>query len=97
VLLDGDTAVLVAPAANVAEAGSITAVAPVITWTTDQPTANGAITIADGDSVTDSEAGVWIAEMELFNAAVVTDVDALQTQVDAIIAALVDAGIMTAP
>lgn len=60
-----------------------------ITWTSNDPggTPNGAITIADGSSISNAEIGEFLEEVEAGFAA-------LTTKINSIITALEDAGIL---
>ena len=49
-----------------------------VTWTTGEPTASTAVTVADGATVTSTETGVWIASMAVQLSALVADVAAIK-------------------
>ena len=53
-----------------------------ITWTTNDPTASTAMTIADGSAVTSTEVGVFIKSANAQIAAIIADVLALRTSVN---------------
>ena len=105
--LDGSTAVLVAPAANVADPDAVTAtgtaVAVDLTFSSNAPTPSATQTISNGSSMSAAEAGQFAANVEVFMAATVVDIAALvadvtelQAQLEAALQALKAAGIMTA-
>ncbi len=79
------------PASPTAAASALTAsateavslVAPVVTWSSNTPTAgDGAITISDGASVTGSEVGLWIQEAFLSFTQTNTDLDDHKVAID---------------
>ena len=86
------SATAVNPAAATAAASSLTSaatdavslVAPVITWSSNTPTAgDGAITISDGASVTAAETGLWMQEAYLSFTQANADLDNHKAKIDA--------------
>ena len=54
-----------------------------ITWTTNEPTASTAMTIADGSAVTSTENGVFIASQQALNAKIIADLETLRAKMNA--------------
>jgi hypothetical protein len=61
-----------------------TAVGITITWTTNEPTASTAMTIADGNAIlTTTELGIFIASQNALNAKLIADIETLRSKMNA--------------
>jgi hypothetical protein len=65
--------------ATYSAAAAATSKAFTITWTTNDPTASTAATVADGSAVTSAETGVLFKSMEAQITAMRTDIENLRT------------------
>jgi len=65
-----------------ADVGAATAKALTITWTTNDPTASTAATVADGDAVASTETGVILKSMNAQIAAILVDIAAIRTSIN---------------
>jgi hypothetical protein len=57
--------------------------AVVITWTTNEPTASTAMTVADGTAVTSTEVGVFMASQAVLNGKLIADLETLRGKMNA--------------
>ena len=65
------------------DVAAATVAALTITWTTGTPTASTAMTVADGAAVTSTETGVFMISTNAQVAALIVDVAAIRTAVNA--------------
>lgn len=93
--LAGRVGLVTAQADPVANAASATAAAPAFTDTAGTPpTPNGAVTFTDADAPTAAETGEALYELRSTVAALVTDVGAVRTTLNALLVSLRDAGFL---
>ena len=69
--------------ARIGKVADATVTALTITWTTNDPTASTAATVADGDAVASTESGVLFKTMNAQIAALTADVLAIRNQLNA--------------
>lgn len=83
-LKDLAQAVVLAGLSGVSDASAITSAALTLTYTTDNPayTPDGALTVADGDSLTNAEQYQLLEEMERSVEAMIVDITAIRTAVN---------------
>ncbi len=62
---------------------SKTSVAVDVTWSSNEPTASTAMTVADGTAVTSTETGVFIASQVALNTKLIADLETLRAKMNA--------------